>query len=77
MQQAGDHETLLTEILDLDHVTRTREYGTIGLGQTLKQLRDSKVVFPLYENGMLKGGSFDKLGALAFHRDLYSFIKSQ
>jgi len=74
-QQAGDHETLLTEILDLSHVARTREYGTIGLGQTLKQLRDSKMVFPLYQDGMLKGGSFKELGELAFHRDLHSIFK--
>lgn len=31
LQQAGDHETFLTEIIDLDHLVRTREYGTLGL----------------------------------------------
>ena len=36
LQRAGDHETILTEIIDLDHVQRTREFGTIGLAQTLK-----------------------------------------
>lgn len=70
LQQAGDHDTILTEIIDLDHVTRTREYGTLGLGQTLKQLRDAGHTFPLYQDGQVKGGSFEKLGKLAFHREL-------
>ena len=70
LQQAGDHETILTEILDLDHVTRTREFGTLGLGQTLKQLRDAGHTFPLYQDGQVKGGSFEQLGKLAFHREL-------
>ena len=77
LQQAGDHETILTETLDLDHVTRTREYGTIGLSQILKQLRDFKAGFPLYQNGSLKEGSFGKLGPLAYHRDLQSVFQNQ
>jgi len=57
----------MTEMLDLDHTTRTREYGTIGLAQTLKQLRDSGHKFPIYGNqGTAKGG-FDQLGKLQFH----------
>jgi len=74
LQQAGDHETILTETLDLDHVTRTREYGTIGLAQTLKQLRDSEITFPVYRNGSVRGGSFAELGPLAFHRDLNALV---
>lgn len=70
VQQAGERETFLTEIIDLDHVSRTREYGTIGLAQTLKQLRDSNQHFPIYENGKLQEGSFSQLGKLAFHRTL-------
>lgn len=77
LQQASAHDTILTETLDLDHVTRTREYGTIGLAQTLKQLRDSSVVFPVYQEGMVRGGSFAQLGPLAFHRDLHSFLKAR
>ncbi len=75
LQQAGDHETILTETLDLDHVTRTREYGTIGLAQTLKQLRDSGIAFPVYQNGSVRGGSFAHLGPLAFHRDLNALVR--
>lgn len=70
LQQAGGHEAVLTEILDLDHVTRTREYGNIGLTQTLKQLRDSGHRFPIYEQGVGNGEGFKKLGQLMFHRDL-------
>ncbi len=31
LQQAGDHATILTEVLDLDHVTRTREFGKFAV----------------------------------------------
>ena len=67
LQQAGTNQTFMTEIIDLDHTTRTREFGTLGLAQTLKQLRDSGQKFPIYENqGAAKGG-FDRLGKLQFH----------
>jgi predicted amidohydrolase len=71
IQEASTNQTILTEILDLDHTTRTREFGTLGLAQTLKQLRDSGQRFPIYqEEGGLPEGSFGKLGALKFFRDL-------
>ncbi len=70
LQRAGDHETILTEIIDLDHVTRAREYGTLGLAQTLKQVRDAGHHFPIYENGNLQKGSFAQLGPLGFQKKL-------
>ena len=70
LQEAGANQTFLTEIIDLDHVTRTREYGTLGLAQTLKQLRDAGHKFPVYNDGQLAQGSFAELGALKYHRDL-------
>jgi formamidase len=71
MQEASTNQTILTEILDLDHTTRTREFGTLGLGQTLKQLRDSGHKFPVYQDeGGLPEDSFKNLGALKFFRDL-------
>ena len=70
LQQTGDNETILTEILDLDHVSRTREYGTLGLAQTLKQLRDSGHQFPIYQQGIANGEGFKALGRLGFHREL-------
>ena len=77
LQKAGVNETFLTEIIDLDHVTRTREFGTIGLAQTLKQLRDAGPEFPVYANGALRGGAFGELGELAFHRDLNGRLRDR
>jgi predicted amidohydrolase len=68
LQEASTNQTFITELIDLDHTARTREYGTLGLGQTLKQLRDSGHKFPLYEDGALQKGSFEKLGALRYFR---------
>ena len=65
----GTNQTFMTEMLDLDHTTRTREYGTLGLAQTLKQLRDSDQKFPIYGDSSLEKGSFDQLGKLSFHRN--------
>ncbi len=70
LQTAGDSEMILTEILDLERVTRAREFGTLGMSQMLKQLRDSQQHFPMYEQGVVRGGSFENLGALKFHREL-------
>jgi predicted amidohydrolase len=70
LQEASTNQTFMTELIDLDHTTRTREYGTLGLGQTLKQLRDSGHKFPLYEDGALQKGSFEKLGVLKYFRKL-------
>jgi predicted amidohydrolase len=70
LQEASTNQTFLTEMIDLDHVRRTREFGTIGLAQTLKQLRDSDRTFPIYEDGKLAKGSFANLGALKYHRQL-------
>lgn len=68
LQQAGTNQTFMTEMIDLDHTTRTREYGTLGLAQTLKQLRDAGHKFPIYGNQSVTNGSFDQLGKLSFHR---------
>jgi len=76
LQQANNHETFLTEIIDLDHVSRTREYGTMGLAQTLKQVRDAGHTFPLYKDGKLQDGSFKELGPLAYHRNLNSIFQN-
>jgi formamidase len=70
LQQAGDHATILTEVLDLDHVTRTREFGTLGLAQSLKQLRDSSREFPIYKHGAAQGEGFKRLGPLRAHTQL-------
>jgi formamidase len=69
LQEAGTSQTFMTELIDLDHTTRTREYGTLGLGQTLKQLRDSGHKFPMYGGSPMAPGSFDQLGELKFHQN--------
>jgi predicted amidohydrolase len=77
LQEASTNQTILTEMIDLDHTTRTREFGTIGLAQTLKQLRDSDHTFPIYENGRLAKGSFSNLGALKYYRQLDVGVNSK
>jgi len=70
LQQAGEHDTILTEILDLDQVRRVREFGTLGLCQTWKQLRDYPGRFPVYENKIANGEIFRGLGELGFQSKL-------
>ena len=64
LQQVGHEETILTEILDLDRVTRAREYGNLGLTQTLKQLRDANLRFPPYQGNFADGEVFKAMGEL-------------
>jgi len=64
MQQAGNHEEVLTQVLDLDLVGHVREYGTLGLNQHLKQLRDFPGQFPPYQEGFAQGEGFRHLGPL-------------
>lgn len=64
VQRATGTETVMTELLDLERVTRTRELGTLGMTQTLKGLRDSRVRFPQYED-LSRGEVFSGLGHLA------------
>lgn len=70
LQQTGTQETILTEILDLDRVTRAREFGNLGLAQTLKQLRDSGIKFPPYEGDFASGEVFKRLGPLQLYERL-------
>lgn len=73
LQQAGTNETILTEILDLDKVSQTREYGTLGLAQTLKQMRDTDIQFPQYNTEFRQGEVFNNLGSLT----LFDNIKTE
>jgi formamidase len=41
--QAGDGEELLTDVLDLDAVTRVREYGTAGVSRLWDQATRTSV----------------------------------
>ena len=70
LQQAGEHDMILTEILDLDHVRKVRQYGTLGLCQTWKHLRDFPARFPIYETEMAKGKIFQDLGSVEYQSKL-------
>lgn len=63
VQRTSTGETVMTELLDLERVTRTREFGTLGMTQTLKQLRDRTIRFPQNEN-LGEGQGFKSLGDL-------------
>jgi predicted amidohydrolase len=70
LAQAGTDDVILTAILDLDMVRQVREYGTLGLSQTLKQWRDTPVAFPPYGHGVRQGPLFESLGPLRMPREL-------
>ena len=64
LQQAGVHDMIMTELIDLDQVQKTREFGTLGLCQTWKQLRDFHGQFPMYSNKLASGAIYQSLGEL-------------
>ena len=70
LQQAGEHDMIMTEILDLDQVRRVREFGTLGLCQTWKQLRDFRGRFPVYDKEIANGKIFRGLGELDYQSKL-------
>lgn len=70
LQQADQHESILTEILDLDRVSRARELGTLGLSQTWKALRDNPVYFPPYAEGFASSAMVQALGPMRYPSSL-------
>jgi len=70
LQVAGERESILTEIIDLDQVKRVREYGTLGLSQLWKDLANFKGNFPVYQGKMGDGEIFKTLGQLKLHRKI-------
>jgi formamidase len=66
LQQAGEHDTVLTELLNIDQVRKTRDYGTLGLCQTWKQLRNFPGKFPIYEENISTGQIYRNLGEIHF-----------
>jgi formamidase len=70
LQQAGSHEEVMTEMIDLDLVHQTRQLGSVGLNQHLKQLRDFEGEFPIYTQGIRQGRLFGNLGPLELVRTL-------
>ena len=70
LQVSGERDMVLTEVIDLDLVSRVREYGTLGLSQLWKDLANFKGRFPLYQEGIRKGELFRSLGPLKLHRKI-------
>ena len=66
LQQADQHECILSEILDLDLVTTTREHGTLGLGLIWKSLRDDPATFPPYTLGFKASPMVQGLGPMEY-----------
>ncbi len=69
LQEAEDNETVLIEILDLDNVAKSREYGTIGLGPFFKHLKEFHHEFPIYKE-LEKGEIYKRIGELKIHRKI-------
>ena len=66
LQAAGEHESILTEVLDLDHVSRTRELGTVGLSQCWKSWRDVPQEYPPYRQPATDSPMLQDLGELKY-----------
>jgi len=67
LQTSGEGEMILTEVIDLDQVSRVREYGTLGLCQVWKALGRFGNRFPVYGDDLRKGAVFENLGPLKLH----------
>lgn len=70
LQKVGSGEQFMTEIIDLDLVSRVRKYGTMGHCQVLKEFGSYKGKFPVYENDMSKAEVFKSLGPVRLHKEL-------
>ena len=49
--QAGELATVISDVLDLDAVSRVRRFGTVGLNRLWQQFRpgDQDLELPLYQ----------------------------
>ena len=70
LQVVGQEEIIMTEVIDLDVVSRVREYGTMGVSQIWKDLGNFKGKFPIYEKGVQRGEIFKSLGPLKRHKKI-------
>lgn len=52
LQVSGQREMIMTEIIDLDQVSRVRDRGTLGLTRIWKDLESFRHVFPAYGAGI-------------------------
>jgi predicted amidohydrolase len=70
LQVSGDREIIMTEMIDLDMVSRVREYGTLGLSQLWKDFGNFKQRFPMYHGDIRKGEIYKSLGPLKLHEKI-------
>jgi len=70
LQTSGESELIMTEVIDLDLVSRVREYGTLGTSQLWKDLGNFKGKFPIFQNDIHKGDLFKTLGPLELHKKI-------
>jgi len=64
----------MTEVIDLNLVSRVREYGTLGTSQLWKDLGNFKGKFPIYQDDIRKGELFKTLGPLELHKKIERMV---
>lgn len=71
IQQAGTHEEVMTEVIDLEKVAWVRQNGSFGITPVWKSFRDSAVGgdFPQYKN-LQKGEIFKGIGELKVQKSI-------
>jgi len=70
LQTSGEAEIIMTEVIDLDLVSRVREFGTLGLSQLWKDFANFRKKFPPYQDEVRNGAIFKSLGPLKHHRKI-------
>ncbi|MBN1316903.1 MAG: carbon-nitrogen hydrolase family protein, partial [Anaerolineales bacterium] len=66
LQKSAQKDSIITELLDLDQVSNAREYGTLGLNQLWKSLRDDPATFAPYTQGITASPMVQQLGPLFY-----------
>ena len=73
LAQGGSGEEFLTQVIDLDKSSSTRQFGTAGQSRMWKQLRDLPVPnFPQYVEGFAAGSIMAELGPLSIRSSIHS-----
>ncbi len=60
----------MTQVIDLDVVSRVREYGTMGQCQVWKSFRDYNGKFSIYQEDVSKSKGFKNIGSLKRHHKI-------
>jgi len=70
LQDSGEGERIMTQVIDLNVVARVREYGTMGQCQVWKSFRDYKGKFTTYQESVAEIKGFNDIGPLKRHDKL-------